>query len=122
MNEILDTTTAGLAALTMAVVALIRKHFPKLDGPLVLLAVLGVAAALVLGTTPVTNVQVFVVRVVAVFMAAAGTNALASSWALKAAPATLQGGELLVASVDETARPGDSGQKAKDQSPPAGTS
>jgi len=113
MPEVLDTTTVGLAALTAAIVALIRKHFPKLDGPLVLVAVAAVAAGLVAISTPITGVQVFAARVVAVWMAAAGGNALAGSLALKAAPATLTGGEVLIAPKDETARPGDAGEKAK---------
>jgi uncharacterized membrane protein YccC len=112
MDQVLNTTTAGLAGFTMAIVALLRKHWPKLDGPVVLVVVLVVASGLVALTTPLTDVQILVGKIVAVFMAAAGTNSLLGSLAAKAAPATLEGGELLVAKLDETARPGDAGNPA----------
>jgi hypothetical protein len=103
----------------MATVAALRKQWPKIDGPVVFLVVLVIAGGLVFQTTAMPiDWKAFAQKLVAVFVSAVGTNALVSSWANKAAPATLQGNEVLVSKVDETARPGDAGNSGKPPDPP----
>lgn len=84
MEDVLNTSTAALAALTMAIVAAVRKQIPVIDGAWVFPLALDVAAGLVILTAPFTDWRTYLTKVGFVFAAAVGTNALASNMVEKA--------------------------------------